>query len=143
MHVVEKTIWIDREPGDVFAFHSDHANRAGWHDHVTRSEMITPGPIRVGSRFNVDTITAGRPVPMEIEITAMDAPRSYSYRSYAANVISDSHQAFEPENGGTRFHVRIELNARGVLKPFGGLILKLGLEKHFAEALRELKEALE
>ena len=143
MHVVEKNIWINRSPRDVFDFHANHANRAGWHKHVTRSEIITPAPLGVGTRFKIDTITAKRPVPMEIEITAFDPPGYYSYRSYAENAITDSHQTFEAENRGTRFRVRIELNFKGVVKPVGGLILKLWLERHFVEALREIKEEME
>ena len=44
---------------------------------------------------------------------------------------------------GVKFHVRIVLNFRGIAKPFGWLILKLGLERHFEEALREIKEEME
>jgi hypothetical protein len=91
MPIVEKSIWIDRSPQDVFDFHANHANRAAWHDHVTRSGMITPPPL----------------------------------------------------GHGTRFHIRIKLNFRGFAKPFGWFILKLGLEKHFEEALREIKQEME
>jgi hypothetical protein len=35
------------------------------------------------------------------------------------------------------------LNFRGFAKPFGWFILKLGLEKHFEEALREIKQEME
>ena len=143
MHVVEKSIWIDRSPDEVFIFHVNHVNRESWHQHVVHSEMITPGPIQVGSRFTIDTITAGRIYPLEIEITAFEPTRYYAYRSYAANAITDSHQTFEAEDGGTRFRLRIEINFRGFAKPFGWLILKLGLERHFAQAVREIKEEME
>ena len=143
MHLVEKNIWIDRPPEDVFAFHANHANRAAWHEHVTRSVMLTPEPLGLGSRFAVDTISAGRLVPMTIAIIAYEPYRYYAYRSTAAQAISDSHQTFTAENGGTRFHVRIELNFRGLAKPFGWFILKFGLERHFAAALNELKEEME
>jgi hypothetical protein len=143
MHIVDNSIWINRSPRDVFNFHANHANRSAWHEHVTRSEMITPAPLGIGTLFEVDTISAKRPLPMVIEITAFDPPRYYSYRSYAASAITDSHQTFELENGGTRFHIQIELNFKGIARPLGRLILKFGLERHFEEALRELKQELE
>ena len=143
MHVVEKSIWINRPPQDIFDFHADHTNRVAWHDHVTRSEMITPPPVGLGSRFEIDNITAGRPVSMAIEIIAFDRPRAYSYRSYAASAITDSHQTFTAENGGTRFHVRIELRFKGLTRLFGRYILRFGLEKHFETAVRELKDEME
>lgn len=143
MRIVEKSIWINRPPDEVFDFHANHANRAAWHEHVSRSEMITPPPLGLGSRFEIDALTAGRPTPMEIEITAYDRPRAYSYRSTAASAITDSHQTFTAENGGTRFQVRIEPHFRGVARPFGWFILKFGLERHFETAVTELKEELE
>ncbi len=97
----------------------------------------------VGTRFVIDTITAKRPLPMEIEIIAFDPPGYYAYRSYATQAITESHQTFVAEDGGTRFQSRIELNFRGVAKPFGWLILKLGLERHFAAAVQELKAEME
>jgi uncharacterized protein YndB with AHSA1/START domain len=143
MHVVERSIWINRPPEDVFDFHADHANRATWHEHVSRSEMVTPPPVGLSSRFEIDAVTAGRPTPMTIEITAFDRPRAYTYRSTAASAITDSHQTFTAENGGTRFQVRAELHFRGLARLFGWFILKFGLERHLGTAVRELKEELE
>lgn len=143
MYQVVKDIWIRCAAEEVFSFHANHANRSSWHDHVTRSVQITTGPIGVGTKFDVDTISARRHVPMTIEITAYDPPHAYSYRSITTQAITDSYQTFLPENNGTRFQVQIELTVRGWLRPFGWLILKLGLEKHFETALIELKEEME
>lgn len=143
MQIFEDSIWINRSPNEVFDFHIDHANRISWHEHVTRSELITSAPIGIGTRFEIDAETASRTVPMTVEITAFDPPKSYSYRSYAKNAITDSHQTFTAENGGTRFHIRIELNFKGIYKPLGWLIFNSWLKKHFSEALRELKEEME
>ena len=142
MHV-EKNIWINRPPQDIFNFHADHANRVTWHDHVTRSEMITPLPVGLGSRFEIDNISAGRPVSMAIEITTFDRPRAYSYRSYTSSAVVDSHQTFTAEKGGTRFHVRIELRFKGLAWLFGRYILRFGLEEHFETTLKELKAEME
>lgn len=143
MRVVEKSIWINRPPQDVFDFHADHANRVAWHDHVTRAEMITSPPLGLGSRFEIDNISAGRHVSMIVEITAFDRPHAYTYRSTTTSVVTDSHQTFTAENGGTRFHVRIELHFKRIARLFGWLILKFGLEGHFETALRELKDEME
>jgi hypothetical protein len=143
LHVVEKSIWINRPPEEVFDFHADHANRVAWHDHVSRSEMITPTPLGLGSRFAIDATAAGRLTPMTIEITAYDRPHAYSYRSMASSAVTDSHQTFTAENGGTRFQVRIEPHFHGLARPFGWFILKFGLERHFGTAVRELKEEME
>jgi uncharacterized protein YndB with AHSA1/START domain len=143
MHVIERSIWINRPPEEVFDFHADHANRATWHDHVSRSEMVTPPAVGLGSRFEIDAVTAGRPTPMSIEIIAYDRPQTYTYRSKAAQAITDSHQTFAAENGGTRFQVRAELQFQGLARLFGWFILKFGLERHLETAVRELKEELE
>lgn len=143
MYVVEKSIWIARPPEEVFDFHANHANRVKWHDHVTRSEMTTPLPVGLGSRFEIDATTAGQPTPMDVEIVAFDRPIAYSYRAIAGNAITDSHQAFTAENGGTRFRVKAEPQFRGLARLFGWFILKLWMERHIEAAVKELKEALE
>ena len=143
MYVVERSIWINRPPEEVFDFHANHANRVVWHDHVTRSEMITPQPVGLGSRFEIDATSARQPTPMDIEIIAFDRPIAYSYRAVAGNAITGSHQAFDAENSGTRFRVRAEPHFRGLARLFGWFILKLWLERHIETALRELKEELE
>ena len=140
---LERPPRISRPPQDVFDFHADHANRVAWHDHVTRSEMITPPPLGFGSRFEIDTISAGRPTPMTIEITAFDRPGAYSYRSYTTSAITDSHRTFTAENRGARFQVRTELHFKGIARPFGWFILKFGLERHFEAAVQELKMEME
>jgi hypothetical protein len=143
MYVIERSIWINRSPEAVFDFHADHSNRVTWHEHVSRSEMTTPPPVGLGSRFEIDATSAGRPTPMTIEIITFDRPNAYSYRSTAASAITNSHQRFTAENGGTHFQIRGEIQARGLARPFGWFILKFWLEKHFESAVQELKEELE
>ena len=143
MHVIERSIWINRSPEDVFDFHANHANRVIWHEHVNRSEMITPPPLGLGSRFQIDATSARQSTPMDIEIIAFDRPVAYSYRAIAGNAITDSHQTFTAENGGTRFRVKAELHFKGLARPFGWFILKLWLERHIETATIELKEELE
>lgn len=82
MHLVAKSIWIDCTPKDAFELHSNHANRLDWHDHVTRSEMATPSPLGVGSRFQVDVIAAKRSMSMEIEIIAYHTSWLYVFCAY-------------------------------------------------------------
>jgi 8-oxo-dGTP diphosphatase len=50
MHLVEKSTWINRPPEDAFDFHANHAKRAAWREHVSRSEMITP-PNSLASQY--------------------------------------------------------------------------------------------
>jgi len=143
MYVIERSIWINRSPEAVFDFHADHSNRVAWHEHVSRSRMITPPPVGLGSRFEIDATSARQFTPMDIEIIAFNRPVAYSYRSIAGSAITDSHQAFSAENGGTRFRVKAEPHFRGLARLFAWFILKLWLERHIEAAVRELKEELE
>ena len=91
MRVAEKSIWINRQPQDIFDF---HANRVTWHNHVIRSEMVTPSPVGLGSHFEIDNISAGRPASMAIEITVFGRLQAYSYRAYTSSANTDIHQTF-------------------------------------------------
>ncbi len=140
---IEKEIWINCTPQAAFDLHANHANRVEWHDHVVSSAMTTPPPIGLGSLFDLEVIAVGRKVPMQIAITAYDPYNYYTYRSTTRSATTDSTQTLVAENGGTRFHLNIEISFHGLARPFGWFILKLGLEKHFITALHELKEYLE
>lgn len=143
MYIVDKEIWINCAPEAAFDLHANHANRVQWHDHVISSIMTSPPPIQVGSLFDLEVIAAGRQVPMQIEITTLDPYHSYTYRSTTKTATSCSTQTFVAEQDGTRFSVQIELQFHGLARPFGWFILKFNLEKHFEEALVELKSKLE
>jgi hypothetical protein len=143
MYCVDKAIWINCVPKAAFDLHANHANRVEWHDHVVASIMTSPPPVRAGSLFDLEVIAAGRHVPMQIEITAFDPYHSYTYRSTTMTATSYSTQNLVVENGGTRFSVHIELQFHGLARPFGWFILKFNLERHFGEALAELKQKLE
>ena len=55
------------------SFVADQRNEPLYNPTMLRSELLTVGPIGVGSQFHAETTMRGRRVPMTIEITAFDA----------------------------------------------------------------------
>ena len=119
MYTVERELWINCTPKAAFELHANHANRIEWHDHVVSSVLTTAPPIGVGSLFDLEVIAAGRKLPMQIEITAYDPYNYYTYRSTTIAATTDSTQTLVATNGGTRFHLNIEITFHGLARSFG------------------------
>jgi carbon monoxide dehydrogenase subunit G len=62
----------------VWEIISDLRNAAGRVKGITRMEVLTEGPIRVGTRFRETRKMMGRESTEEMEVTRFDPPRSYT-----------------------------------------------------------------
>jgi hypothetical protein len=91
---------VNAAPERVFEIASDFEGAAGTVAAITKTELLTDGPVRVGTRFRETRTMFNREATEEMEVTAFDPPRSY---------------ALACENHGTRFHsvVRVVPGAGG------------------------------
>jgi uncharacterized protein YndB with AHSA1/START domain len=72
---VEGEIIIHRPVEEVFDFVADERNEPRYNPRMLDVELITDGPIGLGTRFRVELMTGGRTMPMTIEFTGFDPPR--------------------------------------------------------------------
>jgi uncharacterized membrane protein len=72
---------IDATPGEVIGFIADPANGPRWMKALEVSELITPEPIAVGSRFREVQSAGGKRIEMICEIVELDPGRRYAWRS--------------------------------------------------------------
>jgi len=106
--VVSLSVTILRPVGDVFEVLTDVGNAATWSS-ALEEQLITPGPLRVGSRRRavVPTI-AGRTMENEMELTEFVPDRRLAMRGVAASHFrcgsspSSSPPTAEPYSGGRR-----------------------------------------
>ncbi len=89
-------------PERVFALASDFPNAPEHVDAIVRVEMLTDGPVGVGTRFRETRVMFKKEASEEMEVVEFEPPSRYV-------VTADSHGAryrttfsFEPEQGGTR-----------------------------------------
>lgn len=129
-------------PARVWALASDFANAPACVKGITKVEMLTPGPIRAGTRFRE---WRGSQVA-DMEITAWSPPRSYVLRGYAMGTEFTSEIRCVPDGSGTRLemeiHVRPQTFGAKLLSPLMALMSRV-MVKSCAKDLVDIAVAAE
>src|SRR2546423_4330783 len=103
-------IHVDAPPEKVFALMSDFPKAPGRISSIKRIEMLTNGPVGLGTKFKETRVMFGKEATETMEVTAFDPPHSYSLVANSCGAIYDSRLTFESEGNGTNvtftFHVK-------------------------------------
>ena len=92
---------INALPERVFALASDFATMSERIPAIKRVEMLTDGPVRVGTRFKETRVMFGKEATETMEVTAFDPPRSYNLGANSCGCLYDSRFEVMPNAGGT------------------------------------------
>ena len=137
---------IDAAPERVFTMFTDLANAADRISGIEAIEMLSQGPIGIGTRWR-ETRRFGRHVASEeMEFTEYEPGNSFTVRSDSHGTRFVTRYLLEPDDSGTR--VSIDFNAKPVsvtakiLSPLGRLMLG-SVAKCLRQDLDELKALLE
>jgi carbon monoxide dehydrogenase subunit G len=129
-------------PDRVWALASDFENATGRIKAITKIEMLTPGPVGVGTRFRE---WRGRQ-EVDMEIAAWSPPRSYALRGYAVGTEFTSEIRCVPDGSGTRLEMEIQARPQTfvakLLSPLLALMSKM-MVKSCAKDLRDIAAAAE
>ena len=129
-------------PDRAWAVASDFANAAGRISAITKIEVVTPGPVRSGTRFRE---WRGRQV-VDMEVAAWSPPRSYSLRGYAVGTEFTSEIRCVPDGPGTRLEMEILVRPKTfgakLLSPLISLMSKV-MVKSCAKDLGDIAAAAE
>jgi carbon monoxide dehydrogenase subunit G len=102
IHKMSTDCVIDASPERVFA----HATAVeSWPDVVPaidKVELLTPGPIQVGTRFRETRTMMGRPATEEMEFLVLDAPHQYVLGAESHGCRYRTTFALTPEGESTR-----------------------------------------
>ena len=105
---VEMSELVEASPARTFEVFSDFANSAGHISGIIKAEVLTDGPIGVGSRFRETRRMFGREASEEMEITIFDPPQDYSLRAFSHGTEYRTRFEFTLEHGATRVKVIFE-----------------------------------
>jgi hypothetical protein len=97
-------IVINRPAEEVFDFAADERNEPQYNPRMIRAEKTSPGPVGLGSQFQAQPRSLGRPVEMRIEYSAFDRPRRLASSTRLANMDIDGELTFDAVPDGTRLH---------------------------------------
>ena len=138
-----REVTIERPRERVFALASDPTRAPEWMKDIVKIEMLTPGPLRNGSRFRETRRMGKREASADIEVSAHEAPSRHAARSKALGVecVYDF-QFKDVGDGRTKVELRASAKGRGLSKLFAGMLLRC-IEKGDGEILAHLKEVAE
>jgi uncharacterized protein YndB with AHSA1/START domain len=124
--MVRGEIVIRRPPRVVFDVVADERNEPSYNPTLLSSQMLTPEPLGVGSRFRALHASARGPLEMTVEITAYDPPHRIASVTTASWADVDGAVTFEEVGeSATRmrwsWHVRPKGFAR-LLTPLVGVV---------------------
>jgi uncharacterized protein YndB with AHSA1/START domain len=143
VRIVSLSVRILRPVEDVFAVLADVGQAAKW-SRALEEQLITPGPLRVGSRRRaVVPLVGGRTMVNEMELTELVPDRRLAMRGVAGfpfpvRIVAE----LEPADGGTLLRWTTFLEPGGLAKLIGP-VLAAGYKRSFAKDLARLKWMME
>jgi uncharacterized protein YndB with AHSA1/START domain len=133
------TVTIARPVEDVFAVLSDVTNVPIWSSNTIEETLLTPGPLRKGSRRRaVIKGFAGRTMQNEAEMIEFEPNRRMVVEVLDAPVPARIVIEFTPVEGGTRLDWTGIISPRGILAPTAFLMARF-YRMAFEKDLRNLK----
>jgi len=126
---------------EAFDYLADFSRTAEWDPGVAEAKRLTPGAIRLGSRFRVTVAFLGRRVPLEYRITEFERPSRLVLVGGNGSLRSIDEITFVARPGGTRicYEARLELSGLGRL---ADPLLDLLFQRIGRVAVRGLRERL-
>jgi carbon monoxide dehydrogenase subunit G len=146
MSAVSVSTRVAAPVAEVFALFTDLKNAAGRVKAIKRIELLTNGPVGVGTRFRETRVMFKRDATEEMEITEFEPNRRYTVGANSCGARFTSIFQFRPDGDGTV--VTLEINSKPVsllaklLSPLAGLMKGMML-KCVQQDLNDLKAVAE
>lgn len=141
--LVQGDIVINRPIDEVFDFVADERNEPSYNPQMTLAEIVTQGPIGVGTKFHVTTTGFGRAADMTIEYTDFDPPRRLVSATHMANLDITGALVFEAQGQSTKMKWLWTIEPRGFFKLLGPMVRWIGERQELAiwTSLKRVMEA--
>jgi hypothetical protein len=141
--LVQGDIVINRPIDEVFDFVADERNEPEYNPLMTLAEMLSQGPIGVGTKFHVMTTGVGRAADMTIEYTEFDRPRRLRSATHISNMDINGTLVFEAKGQSTKMKWLWNIEPRGFLKLLGPIVRRMGEHQELAiwTGLKKVMEA--
>ena len=130
----------------VFALFTDLEHATEHVSGIKKLEIMSTGPINLGTRWSETREVMGRLADADMEVTAFERNRGYTVTHHKGGVRIDTVFTFDAVPAGTKVGIEFEFNNQG-LPP--GLLLPLewaigGKVRHvLSDDLEDLKKSVE
>jgi carbon monoxide dehydrogenase subunit G len=127
-------------PARVFAVATDLRNAPGRIRGITKMEVLTEGPVRVGTRFRETRRMFGREATEEMEIVALDPPRSYAIGCESCGCRYRTELRFTPKGAGTELQMQFQAEPLTFMAKVIGTLMKPMARKMLKECAKDLDD---
>ena len=137
---------IAAPPKNVFAAVADVATLPMRIPEVKAVEVLTPGPVGVGTRFTETRKVFGREATETFEVTVFAPPAKLTLVTVSCGMEYAAEHRFLPDGGGTLVELELRFRARSLyaklMRPLGWLMRGM-MRKALAKDLDALAAAVE
>jgi carbon monoxide dehydrogenase subunit G len=130
----------------TFAVYSDVTNAAGRIKGIRKIELLTPGPVGVGTKFRETRIMFGKEATETMEFSVYEPNRRYDLTADSCGALYRTEFRFEPDGTGTRVTATFGVEARSfvakLFKPLAWLMRGM-MKKCLQQDMDDLKAAAE
>ncbi len=124
----------------VFAVAIDFANAASFIQAIDKIEMLTEGPVGVGTRFRETRVVFGRPATEEMTLTGFDPPRSYTLGAESHGAHYETVFTFTEKGCGTEIEMRFGVTPLSFMAKVMGLLMRPMMKKMLAMCAKDLED---
>ncbi|MFG3497895.1 SRPBCC family protein [Streptomyces sp. NPDC047928] len=145
MSTIKESVEIDRRPEDVYAYVTDPSHLPEWQESAVSAHRVGATVLGLGSRVQVTRRIGRREMPMTMEVTEFDPPRSWRLQGVDGPVRGDVHGVVEPLDEGRRSRLTLDLDfeAHGLGKVLVPMVVRPKARKEMPKNERTLKNILE
>ena len=142
MFQTSNSIFINRNPQDVFNVIIDPAKQSAWQNMADSAAWTTDGSPGVGSAMKVSAKFLGRKIENEIKITAWEPPHRLDYQFVGGPYPAQVTNTLESQGEGTLLTSMSQGEFGSFFKLAEGLVARQ-LEKQLATNFESLKLLME
>lgn len=136
------TIHIERSPEQVWDYMMDFDQAPRWRNLVRQIDVITKGPLRVGSEMVVTFDVMGKVKRAVSEVWAFEPARRFGLRNTEQDVTGVFEYTLVPESNGTRVTFTCDIRPRGLMWLVLPFMLRANRAR-YTEQLPNLKKEVE
>ena len=131
---------VEASPQEVFAVAADFPNAARVIQAIEKVEMLTEGPVGVGTRFRETRTMFGKEATEEMEVAVFEPPHRYVLHAESHGSKYVSGLTFEPEDAGTRVTMHFDAEPLTFFAKVMSLLMKPMLKKMAQICEKDLKD---
>jgi NAD(P)-dependent dehydrogenase (short-subunit alcohol dehydrogenase family) len=138
----EQSLEIQRPLSFVYAYISDFSNTASWDPSVIQAQKTTPGPLQVGTHFDIQVKFAWTQLSLNYHIIEMQKDRYLELKGMADNYSLVDRIRFEGDDTRCTIHYQVDVYYQEPMAKFAPLLSPL-VKSNAEAALKTLKRTLE